>query len=73
MKSQAIEGEKNTISALQVHVSEIDETLTALGKLHEKVHYDAMVPYGKVAMFKGKIILHVLPNSAIYAVFANLW
>lgn len=66
---QAIEGEKSTISALQVHISEIDDTLSTLKTLHEKIRHEIMVPYGRVAMFKGKMMfcLRLMCNRACHA------
>lgn len=55
VSAQAIAGEERKISALQEHVDEIDETLTELANLHEKIKYEIMVPYGRVAMFPGAL------------------
>eukprot|EP00892_Ulva_mutabilis_P003224 jgi/Ulvmu1/12902/UM098_0090.1 len=52
----AINGQHQTISALHEHISEMDATLRELATLHDSIKYDIMVPYGRVAMFPGKMV-----------------
>lgn len=65
---QAVQSQTQSLEALQQHAEEIEATRTLLQTLPDKISYDAMVPFGRVAMFPGK---HLVPGESHHSVHAD--